>query len=417
MSEYEGFFSLSLEPMVIANLDGTIVRANRAFYSAFGWTKTDLEHISFREMTHPDDREKAGQAGQSLRQGHPVFALEYRVRCKDGEYRRVSISMRLDRRRKLLYVVGRLLEMDLFPYRLLLDTTSVPAVIVNASGVIQYANTLAETLLGYDPGELTGVAIESLIAPGLRTRHKQHRRGYHARPSVRPMGTRGNLRARRKDGSELTVSIALNPVQEGKAKLVIASILDQTAQVITERTALEIRQENERLLSMAQRDALTNIYNRRALDSLFASLVEKSLTDTGNLSLVLLDIDHFKAFNDQYGHHTGDQVLKTVVEIVQSVIRDHDLLVRYGGEEFLVVMPNCGRKGGYETAERIRLAVEQDTRSVAQVTVSLGVATCKVDPKIEPAEALLKMLTSQADQALYWSKAEGRNCTRLFEPI
>ncbi|WP_297445505.1 GGDEF domain-containing protein [Desulfurobacterium sp.] len=152
-------------------------------------------------------------------------------------------------------------------------------------------------------------------------------------------------------------------------------------------------------------DALTSTNNRYVLEKI-DEMLEK-MGQESRFSVVMIDIDHFKKINDTYGHETGDMVLKTLVEKIKRLIRSSDILVRYGGEEFVIYLPHADVKDALKLAERIRKAVENmliktsDGREV-RITVSLGVAERK------PGESLEKVI-KKADEALYRAKKGGRN--------
>jgi two-component system cell cycle response regulator len=129
--------------------------------------------------------------------------------------------------------------------------------------------------------------------------------------------------------------------------------------------------------------------------------------------VVMLDIDHFKNVNDQFGHDVGDQVLRATTRAVQRVLRTSDTCTRIGGEEFLVICPGTRQEGGLNLAERIRAAIEMNEVQVPglaprKVTASLGVS-CSADPGIESIDALLKA----ADEGVYHAKRSGRNRAKL----
>lgn len=165
----------------------------------------------------------------------------------------------------------------------------------------------------------------------------------------------------------------------------------------------------ERDRRQALRDPLTGCYNRRAFPDLFQREVERSRRLGQGVSVVFFDIDRFKAVNDEFGHDVGDRVLRRLPNRVRGVMREHDLLFRWGGEEFLVLLPHTGPKDAQHLAERIRLTVTSEpllTEGVPRpiwVTLSLGTtATGEYPVNIE-------RLLSQADAACYEAKRRGRN--------
>ncbi|MEE9157581.1 MAG: GGDEF domain-containing protein, partial [Gammaproteobacteria bacterium] len=162
---------------------------------------------------------------------------------------------------------------------------------------------------------------------------------------------------------------------------------------------------------MARRDPLTDIANRRLLDEYLEQVWHYAVRGTFPLSLIFIDIDDFKQYNDHYGHTKGDECLKRVADVLQSSLpRQSDLLARYGGEEFMALLPFTDADGGAVVAEKLRSAASQLEISHApsvgtpHVTVSLGGATCFAKPDGTPTE-----LVNFADQALYEAKAEGKN--------
>jgi two-component system, cell cycle response regulator len=166
------------------------------------------------------------------------------------------------------------------------------------------------------------------------------------------------------------------------------------------------------LLFRATHDALTGIANRDVVLDALRRESSRQLREGGSFGIVLLDVDHFKSVNDNYGHLCGDAVLQEVVRRVNSTVRAYDTVGRYGGEEFLIVAPSSGAEGVLRLSERIRRTIEA-TPIVTEageisVTVSLGLAVSN-----ETAHLNSKMMLSTADEALYRAKAEGRNRSEM----
>jgi diguanylate cyclase (GGDEF)-like protein/PAS domain S-box-containing protein len=163
------------------------------------------------------------------------------------------------------------------------------------------------------------------------------------------------------------------------------------------------------LQAISYTDDLTGLLNRRSLGAVLLQGIEDALDKKGPLSLMMLDLDHFKQLNDTHGHAMGDQVLNAFGKLLQRRLRDSDYACRYGGEEFCVILTNTAMRGAYKAAEDIRQAVmAMDTDGVS-VTVSIGVATLEQLSSASP-ESLLKA----ADEALYAAKAQGRNRTSQY---
>lgn len=179
-------------------------------------------------------------------------------------------------------------------------------------------------------------------------------------------------------------------------------------QVRRRRYHEKLRELLDQSVSMAYTDGLTGVYNRRYLESHLGKRLAAATASGKPLSVMMIDIDSFKAFNDRYGHALGDLVLREVAAALSDNVRNIDLVARYGGEEFAVVMPDTGTDGALLVAERLRdkideLRVAVEGQEALRVTVSIGVATAMGG--LESAD----LLQQRADGALYRAKDSGRN--------
>jgi diguanylate cyclase (GGDEF)-like protein len=174
--------------------------------------------------------------------------------------------------------------------------------------------------------------------------------------------------------------------------------------------------ENARLYEMATVDGLTKLYIRRHFEQRFIEEIRRTQRYGTHLSLMMIDIDHFKRFNDTYGHACGDEALKLVAGVIKRSVReDLDIAARYGGEEMMVLMPETDTEGARILAERVRMAIEETplpgpNGETLQVTVSIGVATMPMHAMADDG------LMEAADQALYASKHAGRNRVSIYTP-
>lgn len=165
---------------------------------------------------------------------------------------------------------------------------------------------------------------------------------------------------------------------------------------------LEMRRLVCELETISTTDGLTGLRNRRAFDEKMLDEHQRSARSQQAFSLLLVDIDHFKKYNDTFGHQAGDEALSEVARIMQYTVRHYDMAARYGGEEFAVILPDTDKKGAMELAERLRRAIERAEWLNRKITVSIGVATISFGQSI-PA------LVEEADRALYTAKEQGRN--------
>lgn len=202
------------------------------------------------------------------------------------------------------------------------------------------------------------------------------------------------------------------PVEQGQ----LANLLIPYITVYLRETApvLEGKRLMEHLRESSLRDAMTGLYNRRFLEEYVTTLVATSQRRASPFSILMLDLDYFKQVNDTFGHEAGDKVLKTLSEILVKTVRGSDMVVRYGGEEFLIVLLDTAADQAFNVAEKIRAKVE-DTKiplpgTVLQKTISIGVAEFPADTDT------FWQVVKFADVALYEAKTQGRNRVLRFVP-
>ena len=164
----------------------------------------------------------------------------------------------------------------------------------------------------------------------------------------------------------------------------------------------------------AQTDALTQLVNRRGFDQYLQIEWQKMLSTTAPLSLLMLDVDNFKHYNDQKGHLAGDACLVDMAKIMKSVIQRHgDTIARYGGDEFAILLPNTSLQSAISLAEKLVEKVALKYTKISQVSLSIGIASCQAKQLYNQNQACIKQsatqLVSVADHALYQVKKQGKN--------
>jgi diguanylate cyclase len=176
--------------------------------------------------------------------------------------------------------------------------------------------------------------------------------------------------------------------------------------IVTYRLSRRVRAQNQRLAEIGRTDGLSGVPNRAHWEDAVESEFQRQRRNPGSASLMMIDVDHFKSINDRYGHVAGDEVIRAVAMVLRESVRGQDMVGRYGGEEFGVVLPETGAEGAAVIAERIRQRIEgrvMVARDGIRCTVSVGIAAC--DPEMGDRLDWI----ARADRALYRAKALGRN--------
>lgn len=174
--------------------------------------------------------------------------------------------------------------------------------------------------------------------------------------------------------------------------------------VISFTDITELKEKSNLLEYQATHDQLTGLFNRQKFDEIFVKEIKRDKRYDNALSMIIFDIDDFKIFNDNFGHNVGDEVLKIIAQIVLKNVREHDTVVRWGGEEFLVLLPQTEVEGALNVAEKIRVAIEEykDENIPKQITASFGVTKLEKDDDESS-------FVQKADEALLEAKKKGKN--------
>ena len=294
-------------------------------------------------------------------------------------------------------------------------------VILDTSGRIVFVNTAFEQKLGQPAQTLIGKKLSALDWQAIDTADSAEPfilpwqlllDGIEAKPSQLKLFTM------LKEHFSFAVNIAPIQAPDGKIRGVVVTF-DDITELEHKNTDLEralgrikhsqqeITRQNRELQVLATRDPLTGLLNRRSLFEGFATLLSQVEDEGETLSCIMLDIDHFKSVNDRFGHATGDIVIKLLAKILIEEVRRDDLVGRYGGEEFCVVLPDTDEQRAAYIAERMRLVVEEvkydQSAGTIPFTASFGVSSL-IDAKSTP-----EFIINNADKALYHAKESGRN--------
>jgi len=272
-----------------------------------------------------------------------------------------------------------------------LDATQDAVMIANAQGEIEFVNHGFELITGYS-------RVEALGQNPAMLKSGEHTETFYGRlwAAIQSGQTfRAVFINRHKQGHLIHCEETVSPIRDagGAVTHFVSVIRDQTARAHTEQTLRE----------QATRDPLTDLLNRRAGEWQLERAFLAAREGQKPFCLIMADVDHFKAINDTWGHPAGDQVLQLVAAVLRTGVRATDSVVRWGGEEFLLVLPYCEQAAALLQAERLRERVaDAEQGEVGRVTVSMGVA------ELQRGETLANLM-ERVDQALYQAKHAGRN--------
>ncbi len=377
-----------------------------------GYRADELENALsvVRELIHPDDRLIFDEALTGYLQGlYQYFDLEFRMLHKDGGI--VWIRSRgaglKDEKGKIHRMAGshsditkRKLDEEALrnseeKYRLIAENMSDAIWVYKYScNQITYMSPSIRGISGYDPDDLEGRPLGASLAPQeeqqLQAFVENSKAAFLANPE-KSTTYLAEFQQRHKNGHIFWIEQSLRFYYDVNGDLEVYGI----ARNIDERKKAE---------NLSYRDQLTGLYNRHFFDNLVYQEIEQADRYQDDLSMVLLDLDFFKRVNDTYGHPIGDEVLKYTAHMVSGVIRKADIFVRFGGEEFIVLMPRTDWQGAALVAEKIRKTMSENSHQVVgRQTVSIGIAQ-RLEHETFP------HWYQRVDEALYKAKQNGRNC-------
>ncbi len=309
-------------------------------------------------------------------------------------YRLAAVLMRRD----------RLLVGSERKFRALLEAAPDAMVIVNWHGHIALVNAQAERMFGYGRREIIGLSIGELIPERYRTQHRQHQKEFLRDAHSRPMGSGRELWGKRKDGSEFPVEISLSPLGSEEGLLVSAAIRD-----ITER-----KRGEEKLRHLADHDGLTGLLNRRSFEEQLAREVAVGRRTGLDGMMVLIDIDGLKEVNDTLGHAQGDELIRSVGELLAGRLRETDIVARIGGDEFAALMVNTSAEDAAKVAAELLDTIR--SHGIVLGAQRLRPTACAGIASLEEGLAEPNDVMVAADLALYEAKEHGRDRVAIYEP-
>ena len=407
----------------VVTLDGRFSLVNRALCDILGYSASELEKVTFQEITHPDDLDSDLFQVRMLLDGVAQnYRMEKRYIRRDGAevQAQLDVSLVRDDKGNPDFFVSQIqditaskqtqsaLKESRHRFLSLLKHLPTAVVVHRPDSSIEYVNPTAEDLLGLTEDQLLG---KSAVDPDwhflTEDGNQMELDDYPVMKvlsSKRPLSNYLTGLIQQKDRPVRWLLVNAFPIKTAAGALdqVIVSFID-----ITERKKLQ-----QALEEQAQTDPLTGLFNRRYFQETAAREVAQARRDRAPLSILELDLDHFKRINDRYGHAAGDKVLVAQADIIRQLVRENDIPCRIGGEEFVIIMPGTDAHEAAFAAERLRAKVmaadiQLDNQQVLRWTTSVGVAS------LEDSDICIEDVIQRADRALYQAKADGRNCVSV----
>lgn len=418
---YHSVMDQAGDGIFIADQGGRYLDVNRAGCAMLGYTREEIRQLNIKDLIipNPDIPLRLDELLEGV-----SLVTEREMFHKEGRFIPVEINAKMLEDGRLLGIVRDISARKRDEKRgqylsFVMEHISSAVISTNIENRITDWNPAAERLYGYTKEEAMGWELDEICS----TRYEPGQLEQYQKALQKEGQWRGTLLQTRQDGQELWVDVSVNLLSDEKHSLIGRVIISRD---ITERKLAEeeLRRTKEAILDInhtlrhafereqlaSRTDSLTGAFNRRYFFELLEYEFSASRRYSRPLTLVMFDIDRFKQINDTYGHLTGDEVLKKIVSVVKSQLRETDVLSRYGGDEFVILLSSSNEQDALAVLERIRHALstaEFDTiEESSDLTLSVGIAEMRTT--MQKADQLVFL----ADQALYVAKNAGRN--RVF---
>ncbi|MGZ5053925.1 MAG: PAS domain S-box protein [Methylobacter sp.] len=408
---YEAIIQSSEDAIISKSLDGIVTSWNPGAEAMFGYSAEEMIGKSMNILFPTDRQDEENIILERLKRGEKVEPFETVRLCKDGKEINVSVTISQIRSGSGEIIGASKIARDITErkrqeaalqeseerFRSTFDAAAIGMALVSLEGRFMQVNAALCQIVGYTEAELTQKTFQDITHPDdLETDLTLM--------SELLAGTRQSYqmekRYLKKGGRVIWILLSGSAVRDsaGRVLYFVGQIQD-----INERKILLDRLERQ-----AQQDYLTGLCNRRFFLEQGETELARAQRYDNELSLFMLDIDHFKAINDTYGHATGDIVLQTLSHILRETLRSIDIIGRWGGEEFVILLPETDAQEAAEIAERLREAIDHAKVTLAtglplHFTASIGIATLKEK------DTNIDILLNYADEALYQAKNTGRN--------
>lgn len=407
---FELVFNTIPDATIITSIDeGNLIAYNKTFLEVFQYTEQEImdEHTDVFKLY--SGQEQRGLLLDKLEKEGFSENLEITFQNKNKEKIIGLISSRIikvEGKAHILSVirditalkeVERKLRESEERHRLLADNAADVIWTMDLHGQRTYVSPSVEKLRGFSAQEVMKQTDEELLCPeslilmqkGLKLASEK----VGSQQTLNPF--RGEFEQPCKEGSTIWVETTVSGIYNEEGRFIGMLGVDRD---IAERKKMEAE-----IRQLSVTDKLTQLYNRLKTDETLERELERSARSEIPFSLILLDIDHFKSVNDNFGHQVGDSVLVELANILKNNVRSMDVSGRWGGEEFLIILPETDKEGAMLVAEKLRMSIDQNSFARAgKITASFGVSVYNKDPSPET-------IVSRADSALYKAKEKGRN--------
>lgn len=297
------------------------------------------------------------------------------------------------------------------------DNLADGIITANNEGVVEFMNPAAEQIFGYNLEEVVGKSARMLLPEPYASRHDEYLARYRETGEAKIVGYGRELDGRHKDGTVFPMDVSVSQIEVQGRQVFVVITRDITEHKANKTIAEKERANSQTLELLVRIDALTGIANRRHFDEALTEEVRRAARNAKPVSLILCDIDFFKAFNDRYGHLAGDKALRSTAKAIDSCFqRAGEVAARYGGEEFGIVIPDTDLEAAEILAKKMRekviaLSIPHSMSPVADyLTISIGVASAVPGPHFDETQ-----LVEEADRALYRAKGSGRDRIELAD--
>lgn len=390
------------DSIILHDLEGKFLYLNESAWKTRGYTHDEMMGMKLRDIIAPECENgqpnmlKAA-AEQMRKEGHVTIRVKHI--CKNGERidveayaKLITYNLKPCILKSIRDITQQLkAQSEIDKLSTVVDQIDDAVMITDKDGIITYVNEGFCRHTGYAREELLG------NNPGML------KSGHHSKEFYKDLWKtilggnffRDTVVNKKKNGDIFYEDKTITPLKDDKGEIIgfVSTGKDVTREILM----------NRKIKHMATMDQLTGIYNRHKFEELFRLESERSRRFSQPLSLILIDIDHFKLVNDTFGHDIGDEVLKHLAKVVQDTIRKIDIFARWGGEEFLVLSPGTDLENIKILAEKLRIAVENaQFPKVNHITISLGIST------FNPEDTFVELF-KRVDQGLYYAKELGRN--------